>query len=447
MPQAPFILSNFTAPVSRWTSSGRRIALLCAVLITGAFAILIGIRLGDSFKISDVGWYLQLSYGDQGHKVVQPFASRQLGPAVVRLFAWMLRWPQPRVFVVQGVVSLAVTLATVYVLALRTAMHRWMLAAMALVPFRPELYLGLAMPDLWYAAMLSVFLLLLWRKHFLIAAFMMFPLMVSRESTSLTLVCFLVAGWRDLRWRGRLLAFVSALAGTMLVQRLTALDPGNREHLPESLYLLSKAPWNFMRNIMGVEPWSNVFPQLCRVPMWQYSLHAGPVQAIGICRFWILLPMTALAAGLSTFGLLPLLTAFLWRRTKMVQERSTLLRFALIYGAACLLMAPLLGVWMPHLFGYGWPFGLVALPLLFEDVKALYPEALTSKRAVAGVGFLALHLVACGLAFLWASVVVDSTLVGLYLAGFALLRWWFGSPVPGVGKRLHSNPQQAVAGT
>lgn len=445
MTQAPSTLSTLAAPVNRWNPTQRRIVLLCAVLITGALAIVVGMKLGKSFRISDVGWYLRLSFGDPGHKVAQPFASRQLGPAVVRLFAWMLHLPQQKVFVAQGVISLALTLAVVYGLALRTTAPRWMLLAMATVPFWPQLYMGLALPDLWYAALLSVFLLLLWRKHFLWASLMMFPLMVSRESTSLTLACFLIAGWRDLRWRGRLLAFGSALAGTVLVQRLTAQSPGNREHLPESIYMLTKAPWNFVRNFLGLEPWSDVLP-LCPVPTWQHSLHVGPVHAIGICKFSANLPATSVWAALSTFGLLPLLTVFFWWRTRKVKNRGLLLRFSLLYGAACLVMAPLLGVWMSRLFGYGWPFCLVALPMLFDDVRTRDAAVLKSKRSVAVLGLLALHLAACQIAFEAAAVEWSVLLVGLYIAGYALLRWWFGPPVPDAGKRLHSNPQQAAAG-
>jgi hypothetical protein len=444
LPEKSSILSKFTAPVSRWNPVSRRTALLCAVVLTGAYAIVVGMRLGNSFTISDSGWYQVLAVGDPPHMVVQPFASRQLGPAVVRLFSWLLHWPVRKTFVVQGVISLAVTLVTIFTLALRTTMPRWMLLALAAVPFWPQLYLGLALPDLWYAGLLSVFLLLLWRKHFLTAALMMFPLMVSRESTSLTLVCFLIVGWRELRWRGRLLAVGSTLAGTLLVQRLTIHSPGNREHLPELIYILSKAPWNFVRNFLGVEPWTNIFP-LCKVPEWQHSVHVGPLHAVGICKLSILLPMLTVNAALSTFGLLPLLAIFLWWRTRHVKGRSLLERFSLLYGAVCLAIAPLIGVWMPHLFGYGWPFSLVALPKLFDDIRTLMPDALNSKRAAAAAGFLALHLAASGFGLLAATTGHGACLIVLYLAGYLLLRRWFGPSIPVGDKRLHSNPEQAPA--
>jgi len=109
-------------------------------------------------------------------------------------------------------------------------------------------------------------------------------------------------------------------------------------------------------------------------------------------------------------------------------------------------MAPLLGVWMSRLFGYGWPFCLVALPMLFDDVRTRDAAVLKSKRSVAVLGLLALHLAACQIAFEAAAVEWSVLLVGLYIAGYALLRWWFGPPVPDAGKRLHSNPQQAAAG-
>ena len=440
MPQASSSLSTFLAPLSRWNKPARRGAVVLAIVVTAAYAIVGARYFGSIFSMSDVGWYLRMAAGDS-HSVMQPFASRQLGPAVVRVLARLLHWPVQSAFLLQGVVSLIVVLATVYALIVRSAAPRWVLVAVALVPFWPQLFVGLVLPDLWYAAMVSIFLLLLWRKHFLIAACMMFPLMVSRESTSLLLVCLLIAGWRPLRWPGRLLALGTALAGTLLVQHLTAHNPGNFERLPESVYILSKVPWNFLRNILGIVPWSNVNTFMCPVPIWQHSLHLGSIHAVGVCGFSISQPAAVLDAALTTFGLLPLLGAFLWWRTRSHKGRSVFLRFCLLYGGISLLLAPMLGAWASRLFGYGWPFCLIAVPLLFNDLGELYGEALASKRAVAGLGFLGLHLVACRLDFENLDLPMIAFILGLYLAGFGLLRWWLGPPVRDVGNRFQSNPR------
>ena len=253
---------------------------------------------------------------------------------------------------------------------------------------------------------------------------MMFPLMVSRESTSLVLVCFLIACWGALRWSDRVVAVISAVAGAAVVSRLAKDAQTNVEHLPQSVYMLAKVPWNFLHNILGVVPWSNVYPKLCTVPAWSMTLHAGPVRAVGVCGFsghsWELIAQ----AMLTSFGLLPLLVAYLWWRRDRLAKRSLLLRFALLYGTVSLVLAPLLGIWMVHLIGYAWPLFLVALPLLFDE----QPEG---RRAGAGLAFFCLHLAACWVSYRWMwwpQITVEG---GLWAAGFLAVRWWRGGRVGG----------------
>lgn len=448
MPQAPSRLSPYFAPLSRWNKASRRNAVLLAVAVTAAYAIACARFFGVIFEMSDVGWYLRMATGDI-HSARQPFASRQLGPAVVHLFTWLLHWPVQQAFVLEGVLALLVTLAVVFALMMRSAAPRWMLLAVAAVPFWPQLFVGLALPDLWYAALLAIFLLLLSRRKFLAAACMIFPLMISRESTSLTLLCLLVAGWRPLRWRGRLLALGAGLAGSLLIGRVTAHNPGNADRLPESVYMVAKVPWNLMRNVLGISPWSDVNGSLCRVPVWQHNFHVGSLHAVGVCGFSLDQPRDSLGAALTTFGLLPMLAVFLWKRSRGAgirtpgndggEDISVLVRFCLLYGGVSLVLAPMLGAWAPRLFGYAWPLSLVAAPLLFHGLS----ERLAARKTAALV-FLGLHLTICVLGFQNVSYLGAGLDLALYVAGFAVLRWWFGPPAWEGGKPLPDNPQQAA---
>ena len=445
MPPVPPQLNPIAAPLNSLSRAARWSAFLVAAVITGAYAFAAGLWGRSFLTMTDVGWYIRLASGDI-HRVMQPFASRQLGPAVVRFLSWALHWPVERAFVLEGTISMIVLVAVVYLLMMRTTAPRWILAAVAVVPFWPQLYFGLGLPDLWYAAMIAIFLMLLAQRHFLAAAFMMLPLMLSRESTSLVLVCFLIAGWRPLGWRGRLLALGSALAGTVFIQHLTAHNPGNREHLPQSVYMLSKIPWNFMRNVLGIIPWSNVYPQLCRAPVWQHSLELGPIHAIGVCGISENQSIMALFELTTVFGLLPLLTIFLWWRSRRQKGRSLLLNFCLLYGGVSVLLSPLLGAGVGRLLGYSWPFCLVALPLLFDDLRQRYAAALGSKGMVAGLGFLSLHGLACALSAALPTLTPAGVGVGLWVAGYLLLRWWFGTAEESPEKRLPGNPADAATG-
>jgi hypothetical protein len=430
-----------------WKNPARAWETILAVTATSALTIARALHMGPIFQQSDVAYYLQMARGDI-HSEMQPFASRQLGPAVVRLLAWILHWPVERAFILQGVVSLLFILSVVYFLITRSGAPRWVLVAIAIVPFWPQLFIGLALPDLWYSALLAVFLLLVAQRRYLAAACMMFPLMVSRESTLLTVLCFLIAGWKPLRWPGRLLTLAAGCSGSLLVKHLTAQNPGNLEHLPSSLYMLAKVPWNFMLNILGVVPWSNVNTLECGVPAWQHSLQLGPVRAVGVCGVSSLMPLECLLALLTTFGLLPLLVVFVWRRRKKSGERSVLLQFCLLYGVISFLLAPVIGVWFSRLFGYSWPLFALALPLLFNELST---KPLKARAAATALLFLLLHLAECLLLSCLPNEAYPPALtgvalgLGLYLAGFAVLRWGWGPPQRSLNPAPPKHPGDAPA--
>lgn len=402
------------------------LAALVAIAICLADAIYTLVSGESAFVMADSPFYMAIARGDSG-QVMQPFASRQLGALVVRALVRMLHWTVERGFVVEGAVSLVLMLGAVYYLMLQTKAPRWMLPAIAIVPFWGTLLQYLVLPDLWFSALLAVMLLLLASEQMLLAALMLFPLMLSRESTSLVLICFLLAAWKELRWSDRVVAVVSTVAGGVVVGRLAAKAQANTEHLPQSVYMLAKVPWNFLHNILGVVPWSNVYPKLCTVPAWTMPLHAGPVRAVGVCGFsghsWELIAQ----AMLTSFGLLPLLVAMLWLRRDRAAKRSVLLRFTLLYGGVSLALAPLLGIWFVHLIGYAWPLFLVALPLLFDEV----PEtAASGGQVVAAIAFFCLHAAACWVSYRWMWWPQIGVEAGLWAAGFLVVRRWLGYPPP-----------------
>jgi hypothetical protein len=434
-----------------WTRPSRLAAIFLASFGSLALAAYTEFLDHWRFNVSDNLWYIRLASGDR-HSVPQPFASRQLGAAVVHWIAAILHCSITSAFILQGTISLILVLIAVYALYVRTVAPRWLLLALAVVPFWAQLFNGLELPDIWYALLIAGFLWLLFRKQYILAALMMFPLMVSRESTSLTLLCFLLAAWRPLRWPGRILAVVAGFSGTMLVSHLTAGNPGNMERLPQSVYMLLKVPWNFLTNVLGVIPWSNIYPNFCsNVPSWTHPLHLGPVTVIGICGYLPIRPLYCLADGITVFGLLPLLTAFiLWRLHRSqppLVPRTAMFRFCLVYGGVSYLIAPVLGVAANRLFGYGWPLPLVALPLLFTELQS---ARLTPKRPAAAFLFFALHIATCLVGYAVADPVIAPYLIALEialnLAGFlTLFRWWGPiSSKPNSDTAIHAeNPQKS----
>ena len=433
-------------PMCAWPLRARWAALAVAVAL-GAGATLAIVPIESVFHSSDSSHYLQIAAG-RTDEVMQPFASRQLGALVAAWLARLLHGDLHAGFLVQAAVSLLFALGVTCWLALRTSAPRWLLLALVLTPCWTMFVQYLVLPDLWYAGLMAGLLLLLAREQYLAAALMMFPLMLSRESTSLTLLCFLLAAWGHLaaqqRWRVVVTAVVSAAAGSLIVGRLAAGSRPNVEHLPEAVYIFAKLPWNFLRNVVGVLPWSDANPELCTVPVWSTPFHWGPVHALGICGFSVLQQLITVQVTLTHFGLLPLLLGFLWWRHRRWQGRSVLLRFALLYGGASLLLAPLLGAGFMHLMQYAWPLFLVALPQLLDEFPM---PPLSAGRAAASVGFFALHLAACGVSY-W-PVFLPMIWVGLtlWVAGFLLLKLWFGGASNPLAPTPDSPLSEGPAGT
>jgi hypothetical protein len=413
------VIRALNAPI-RSLSAPVRIGVGLAAIVSCMFYAMLRVSHLESVYIAgDARFYLGIATGDYS-QVMQPFASRQLGALFVTGLMHLLHCTVERAFVFEGTASIVVMLVALYYLVLKTAAPRWMLFAIAFVPFWSFLLQDLVLPDLWYSALLAVMLLMLDGEHLLAASMMMFPLMLSRESTSLTLVCFLVAAWTKLRWRERAVAVISAVAGSVVVKHLAARAQPNSENLPESIYMLAKVPWNFMNNVLGLAPWSNVNTQFCSVPRWSLPLHLGGVHAIGICGFSSTGWNFVSEAALSEFGLLPLLLGFLWWKNRKLGS-NVLLRFTLLYGGASIVLAPVLGTWSSRLIGYAWPIFFVALPMLFD---ATSQRAVKPSRGLAALGFLVVHLLVFWQAYRWPWITQLALNLISWAIGFFLLRYW-----------------------
>jgi hypothetical protein len=424
------------APIRQLPAAARILAGLAAIICCLLSAMRTVSSLESVFVAGDARFYLGIATGDYS-QVMQPFASRQLGALVVAGLMRLLHCSVESAFVFEGTASIVVMLVAVYYLVLKTAAPRWLLFAIAFVPFWGFLLEDLVLPDLWYSALLAVMLLLLDGEHLLAASFMMFPLMLSRESTSLTLVCFLIAAWKQLRWTDRAVAVISTVAGSVVVSHLALKARPNAEHLPGLIYMFAKVPWNFLNNVLGIAPWSNVNTQFCPVPRWSFPLHLGPVHAVGVCGFSVTGWIFVSEAALTVFGLLPLLVGYLWWRTRKSSESNVLLRFTLLYGAASVVLAPVLGTWFTRLISYAWPIFFVALPMLFNRLPQ---SALKPSRQLAALGFLGIHLLIFRWSYSWPWLTQLGINLLLWGIGFLLLRYWLADARPSTESRDLTQP-------
>ncbi len=380
-----------------------------------ALAIGVGLRLGSVFAQADAGVYLDIAYGQP---VMAPFAWRQLGPLLARVTAVLLQVPVESAFLIEGTLALAIFLGVVLALLRRSGAPRWMFPAVAGLFFWSQQFNGLALPDLTYAALLAVFLLLLSRERYLLAGVMLLPLEVARESTLLALICLLIVGYKRLRRQEIVAAVAATLAGAGMVRLLTRHALPNREHLPAIFYMAAKLPENLLKNVFGAVLWANLYP-VCAAPTHRIALHLGPLHEIGLCAFAPGYPRQTAFLALASFGLFPLL---LWRVRKRIglQSASVLLRFCVLYGATSFLLAPVLGRQVGRLFGYGWPLFLVALPLLMAGAGLTF-----ASRRAAGA-FVALQLAVSWSAWWlieWKANWDVEIVAVLYAAGWLVLRF------------------------
>ena len=161
-------MRSLNTPIRRCPPVARLIAGLAAVLCCLCYSLYFVAHQESVFVAGDARFYLGIATGDYS-EVMQPFASRQLGAIVVAALARVLHWAVEQGFVLEGIVSLIVMLVAVYYLMLRTKAPRWLLFAIALVPFWGLLLEDLVLPDLWYSALLALVLLMLAGEHILSA--------------------------------------------------------------------------------------------------------------------------------------------------------------------------------------------------------------------------------------------------------------------------------------
>ena len=380
------------APLETLTARGRLLAVLGGSLLTLLWCALLNGNLLGAFQLPDVAFYMDMARW-RYDLVPAPFSSRPLAPWLAAQLTFGGRLQLTTGFTALAYASLASSLLLVLWLLVRSRAPRWSLLAVVAIPFWPKLLSNAGLPDPLYTVLLALLLLALEKDRLYVAAAMMLPLMLARESTWLTLACLLVVGWRQLRWGPAFVAIAGAVLGAAVVHHLSLGSLPNPEHLSGPLYMVGKVAANAGRSL-GLVPWSNVYPMLCGTPAWQHAVHLGAVRSVGFCTWNSEGPFETFGGLLTIFGALPvLLFALLLARRVAPGPSSLLLRFCLLYGTVSLLLAPALGTWYVRLFGYAWPLLLVALPRLLPNATA---QVLTADRhAVLWGFFVVLHLLVC----------------------------------------------------
>lgn len=348
-------------------SGSCRLRVLGFAAVVLALAVPLGFFHDSPYQRIDSAWYTLIAQGRTA-EVMQPFSARQLAPLLARGLAAITHASLAHGFLAVGFLSLVV-LALIVGWLLCSGGATWpAFAGVALLNFWPAVFGSFMLPDTLSAALLAVILLALWKRHFLLAAALLLPMFLARESTILVLLCLLIAGWRRLRWRDIALAVASSAAGMAIVHLLSSHGRVNREQLSPLLYMAGKVPWNFASNVLAIGPWMPSQTTFCQVPRQIFTLplglHVGGSTLVGLCGWDPKLQMHAVLGVLCSFGLLPLLTVYLLRtRRRQIFAGDLFTRFCVLYGAVSFVIAPALGHSTERLFLYGWPIFLLATPI------------------------------------------------------------------------------------
>jgi len=337
------------------------------VVAIGAAALAIAVGFPGGSESSDSGAYILLA---QGHveSVIHPFSTRQLEPLLVRALSSLMRTDVDRGFAVVAVLSTFVCVAGAGYIFYRESVPVLLFAGTSLLPVWASFDHPYQMPEIFYSALLTLFLLCLWRRCYWLGAAMLFPLYITRETTLAVLLCLLVAGIGILRPRVMAAAAGAAGAGALVAGYLARASPPNRHHLPGIVYLLGKVPYNATKNLFGVQIWTNTL-NLNEPPLWIWHVphwfHLGGIRLIGICPFHGTILGWTFVSWMSGFGVLPLLLYVSFRQGHLRPAWENLcLRFCLLYGVASFAAGPLLGAGVYRLVLYGWPAFLLAMPLV-----------------------------------------------------------------------------------
>ena len=320
-----------------------RSSIVVAVLTALTCLLLLGFDFPDN--ITDSYWYLKMASG-QGDEVVRPFAARILHPFLAGSAARLLGASIENGFRVVAVFSLLL-----FCVATACRLHRgrvsWQIAVPILLTPLPLLMLRHGyMPDLAHAALLSLFLVLVDRR-FLPAMGVLLALFLCREATALIaipLVLWLIAR-RQLK-SASIVLLVSG-ASLILVRLLVGSGHSNAHGIDALTYVFFKMPFNLSRNLFGLELWVNTIEYCTPSQVWELPgwLARGSVHAVGVCGFNHLRPLHLVSSALTTFGVLPCVGVFWWRRCGRTgfATQSLSLIIACSYGLLTLALTPTMG--------------------------------------------------------------------------------------------------------
>jgi len=391
------------------------LAVSCAALIT----VIHWSRL-TTLSWEGTYYYALAQKGPQ--QVERPYAGRFLHPLLARWISDVTGLDLDKSFTILGLVSLLIlSIAVTWILS-RWAQAPWLVVPLLLTPASGQFISSFYHHDLFYAALLALLFLTLWRDQTWLLSFgILLALFLTRESTLLLSLCIIGVAWFKNRRKIIIPVAAASLLGLALASYVTRSSPANVHHMNNIVYLVLKIPFNFLQNVFGTKVWLNTFvkaePPLFTIelPKW---LPLGSVSAVGLCPWLPIFPLTTLFLFLTSFGIASLLMrdSLSKFRRRISTEIPPWLLLLIIYGLFSFFLTPLLGSSLSRYIGYGWPAFWLAAPVLAAKYYIL------PKNAV--LRLILLHILVSWIPFAIYSNNVGSVAIVLSAAACAAVVQW-----------------------
>jgi len=391
-------------------------------LVAGAILVLLfllNVAIGITYG-GDSPWYIAMA---EGHfsEIIEPYAGRFLHPFLVGQVSQILSLDIFHSFWIISILSLLFFFGIITVFLRDTLRSPLLLIPLFLTPYFFNTLREVFQPDAFYIFLTALFLLALFYRKECFALIVLFLLFLSRESTLLLGVIFIIVSWI----RSRRLLAVAALI-VVIVALFTSgfirdLGQPNIHHLSSPVYLAMKLSYNFLTNVFGIIPWANTY-DTC-VPAFRFSLPAsfpaGNIHEVGFCGFDFSLPIHSLITLLSVFGIAPLVLFFvLVKRFRfLLRESAFWVVTALSFGFFLYFLGIPAGTGIERIVGYAWPPFVLLAPLF---VSSFF---LITKRFVLLLSVL--HLLVAWLPFIVQRIAHYTLSSGIFSLFCILLVYFF----------------------
>ena len=251
---------------------------------------------------------------------------------------------------------------------------------MLVCPVLCQYVTNIYLPDLFYAALLSLLFYALLREQMMFVMLWLFLLQLTRESTLLVSSVLFVLALCRRRWGLATVSVAATLAGMAIVALYAQMAKSNIHGMGGLTYLCTKLIANGAANCLGIIVWSDSYARqfpdrYSHAPLWRMALPAylslGSIREMGVYQYLPGQLADTMKCLLTTFGTLPLVLFSCLKRKgiRVLWQSAFPVLLALLIGVLFYCLGPFSGRSVDRLVGYGWPLFWLAIPLL--DAKTL----------------------------------------------------------------------------